>query len=137
MKTILVIDGQGGGVGKAIIEKISKAGLQNVRLVAMGTNALATSNMLKAGADVGATGENAIVTSCAKADIIVGPMGIVLADSMWGEISANIANTVARSTAQRVLIPIIKCSTFVAGVEEKPLGQYIDSAIDIIKTLLK
>jgi hypothetical protein len=127
---ILVIDGQGGGMGKALIERL-RLRLPDVHIVAAGTNAMATAAMLKAGAHVGATGENAICVNAAKADIIIGPIGIVLADSMFGELTPAMARAVGQSGALRVLIPVSRCCTIVAGVEEKPAGRYLDDAVEM------
>ncbi|MDD4796936.1 MAG: DUF3842 family protein [Eubacteriales bacterium] len=126
--TIVIIDGQGGGVGKSLIEQLKSAGV-TAELIAVGTNALATANMLRAGAAVGATGENAVVHNCRQADIICGPIGIVLADAMYGELTPRMAQAVAVSPAQRVLIPISKCHTYVAGTTANTLGGYIDDAV--------
>ncbi len=136
MKTILIIDGQGGGFGKSLVERLRQ---QNVaaRILAVGTNTMATSAMLRAGADAGATGLNPVVVNCPRADIIAGPMGIVLANSMMGEFTPEMAAAVAESPAHRVLIPVTKCSTFVAGTVEKTLSQYIDDAVEIIQRLLE
>jgi hypothetical protein len=121
---ILVIDGMGGGIGKAIIGHL-KSELNNVEITAVGTNSLATSAMLRAGADYGATGENAIVYNCTKADYIIGVIGIVIANSMHGEISPGMAEAVLSSPAHKILIPIDKCNVTVLGVAEKPIQAYI------------
>ena len=132
MKRILVIDGQGGGFGKSIIEKLKQNKPKNCEIVAIGTNSLATSVMLKAGADMVATGENPVIVGCKKADIIAGPMGIVLANSMMGEFSPAMAAAVAESQAIRVLIPVTRCNTYIAGVVDKTLGKYIDDGVEMI-----
>ena len=130
---ILVIDGMGGGIGKSIIERV-KDELADVRVTAVGTNSIATSAMLKAGADAGATGENAVVYNCAKADFIIGVTGIVLANSMCGEVSAKMAEAVSSSPAHKILIPVDKCNVTVLGVVERPIQAYIG---DIVKQLGK
>lgn len=127
MKTIVVIDGKGGGVGSALIGRL-KAEAPKARLLALGTNSLATSAMLRAGADDGATGENAIVQCCRDADLIAGPIGIVLAGAMLGEVTPAMAAAVAQSGAYRVLIPNAKSGTFVCGVQELTMSQYIEAA---------
>lgn len=132
---ILVIDGMGGGMGKAIIERI-RAGWKDLEITAAGTNALATAAMLKAGATQGATGENAIVYNCRHAHIIVGAMGIVLANAMLGEISPAIAQAVSASSAHRILVPVPKCNTSVLGIAEKPLSQYLAELPARIRTLM-
>lgn len=129
---ILVIDGQGGGIGKNIIEQV-KSRLSNVNVTAVGTNSTATSNMLKAGADNAATGENSVVVACKNTDIIIGPIGIVITDSMIGEITQVISNSIARSDAVKILIPVSKCHAHIAGLKESPISKYIDDAIDLIK----
>ncbi len=125
---IMVIDGMGGGMGKSIIEQI-KSELPGVEIVAVGTNSLATSAMLKAGADCGATGENAVVFNSAGAEYIIGVMGIVIANSMHGEISPKMAEAVSASPAQKILIPIDKCSVTVAGVSDKPAQALIREVV--------
>jgi hypothetical protein len=113
--TILVIDGQGGKLGRSLVESV-RENFPDIDIMAVGTNSAATTNMLKGGATKAATGENPVVVACRTADIIVGPMGIAIADSMMGEISPKMANAVARSNAFRVLIPMNMCDTYVAGV---------------------
>lgn len=127
---IVVIDGQGGRIGKAIIEQIRACSI-NCEITAIGTNSLATSAMLKAGADNGATGENPVVIACRKADYIVGPIGIVIADSMLGEITPKMAEAVGQSDARKILIPVNKCIS-VAGVQEMTLSQYVENAVQMI-----
>jgi len=122
---ILVIDGMGGGIGKSIIEHI-KSEITNAEITAVGTNSIATSVMLKAGANNGATGENAVVFNCAKADFIIGVTGIVFANAMHGEISPIMAAAVSSSSAHKILLPIDKCSVTVLGVADKPLQSYIN-----------
>lgn len=131
---IVVIDGQGGGIGRSLVEKL-KERLPSAELIAVGTNALATSAMLKAGADAGATGENAVIYNCAHADVITGPMGISLVNAMMGEISPSIAEAVTASRAEKVLIPVAACRVYVAGVEEKPMSRYIEIAVETIKKI--
>ena len=125
---ILVIDGQGGGVGKALVEALKKR-MPDQPILALGANAMATAGMLKAGADQGATGESAITYNCRDADLILGPIGVVLAYSMLGEISPAIAQAVGESKAARILIPIGKCRTKIAGLGEITLASAIESAV--------
>ena len=132
---VLVIDGQGGGLGRQLVAAISAA-CPEARLTAVGTNSLATSAMLKAGAHRAATGENAVVVNCRRADIIVGPIGIAIADALMGEISPAMANAVASSNAYRVLIPMNLCSTYVAGVDKKS-SAILDDAMAHIRLLLE
>ncbi|RPF49014.1 uncharacterized protein DUF3842 [Hydrogenoanaerobacterium saccharovorans] len=128
---IVVIDGQGGGMGRSIVERL-RTELPNAEIIAAGTNATATSSMLKAGASVGATGENAVVYNCAHSDIIIGPIGIILANAMLGEITPAMACAVATSNAKVVLIPVAKCHAHIVGIEEKPMSRYIEEAIGIV-----
>ncbi len=132
---ILIIDGQGGNIGyriaKMVLEQIPNA---DVRVV--GTNSAATSNMLKAGSDIqGATGENAVIVACRKADVIVGPVGIVIADALLGEVTPEMAKAVAQSNAIRVLIPFNRCDTVIAGTENMSASSLIDAAVEKIKQL--
>ena len=128
---IVIIDAQGGGIGRALIEGIRKEDSQ-LSLIAVGTNALATSAMLKAGASAGATGENAVRVCCRDADIIAGPIGIVFADAMLGEITPMIAQSIGSSSAEKVLVPVTRCHTHVAGLQEQPLMQFVVDAVQII-----
>lgn len=132
---ILVIDGMGGGIGKSIIEQI-RSEFPEAVIIAAGTNSLATSHMLKAGANYGATGENAVVFNCTQADYIVGAAGLVIANSMYGEISPGMAAAISGSTAHKILIPIDKCNMTVLGVAGKPIQGYIEEIAKIIKTRL-
>jgi len=128
---VVVIDGQGGGLGKAIVEKLKKANL-NVQIVGVGTNTAATAAMLKAGADEAATGENPVVYNSVYADYIIGGLGIISANSMFGEISPAMANAVSSSRAMKLLIPLNKCNLFVAGILENGISERIDEAISKI-----
>lgn len=132
---IVVIDGQGGGMGKSIIENIRKKYI-DVEIIAVGTNSLATSAMLKAGASAGATGENAVIFNCREADIIAGPVGICFANSMHGEISPSLASAVSSSKAQKLLIPMSKCHATIIGISEKPFGAYIEEMMEKLSTFL-
>ena len=129
---ILVIDGMGGGLGKAIIEKIKDHVFDN-DILAVGTNSYATSTMLKAGATFGATGENAILFNCGKADIIIGAIGILIANSMLGEISPQIALAVSASAAEKIIISVPQCNVSIAGLPEASLGQYLDDLPLLLK----
>lgn len=129
-KIITVIDGQGGGIGKSFIEKL-RAEAPNVHIRALGTNAVATSIMMKAGATDGATGENAITYNVKVADIIVGPVGIFVPNALLGEISPSIASAIGGSRALKVLIPSNKCNFILAGMPDMPLSKSIESAVTI------
>lgn len=127
---LLFIDAQSGRLCAQIIEGLRKAGLGDPHtLTAVGTNALATSAMLSAGADQGATGENAVIVQCRSADVIVGPIGITLADAMLGEISPAVACAVGQSSAMRILIPSDRCQTIVIGCSPMSRKQQIDAAV--------
>ncbi len=128
MKTVLVIDGQGGRIGKLLIEGIRAQAL-GAELLAVGTNSIATSAMLKAGADRGATGENAVLVNCRCADIIAGPLGIVVADALMGEISPAMAAAVGQSPAVKLLIPINLCNNVVIGASEKSIRELVALAV--------
>jgi NAD(P)-dependent dehydrogenase (short-subunit alcohol dehydrogenase family) len=133
---IAVIDGQGGGIGKAIVERLRQSLGNDQQIIALGTNPLATALMLKAGANEGASGENAIVFNASRVDIIVGSIGIVSANSMLGELSPAMAKAVGESAAKKVLIPSNRCSILIAGVKNEPLPHYIEDAIAIISDIL-
>lgn len=133
---IAVIDGQGGGIGKAIVEKIRTVFGDEIQILALGTNALATALMLKSGANEGASGENAIVVNAAKADYIIGSIGIISANSMLGELTPLMARAIAESPARKILIPLNRCNIFVAGVKNEPLPHFIEDAVCLIKTLV-
>ena len=131
---ILVIDGQGGGIGKALITAI-KLRAPALPLTALGTNATATTAMLRAGADQGATGENAICYQCKNADIIIGVIGILHANALLGEISPAIASAISGSDAQKVLIPLDRCGLHVAGTNRQTLEEKLADATTIVVQL--
>jgi hypothetical protein len=131
---ILVIDAQGGGIGKQLVAAI-KQNIPNAVVTAAGTNSTATAAMLKAGADFGATGENAVVVGCRKADVIAGPIGIVIADALFGEVTPRMAQAVGQSAAKRILIPISHCDNIVVGVGDLSLSAMIQSAVQVIRSL--
>lgn len=135
-KRILVIDAQGGGIGRQLVEGIKKADPE-VEVWAVGANHSATLAMKKAGADETATGENAVVICSRKADVIAGPIGIVIADSMMGEITPKMAEAVGASDALRVLVPMNRCRTFIAGVQTTAVGDQVRDAVDKILKILK
>ena len=129
---ILVIDGQGGGIGKQLVEEIRKT-LPEAFITAAGTNSIATSAMIKAGADNGATGENAVIVGCRNADIIAGPMGIVIADSLLGEITPAMAVAVGQSPALRILLPVNRCKNLIIGIADTDIATMIKKAAEEIK----
>ena len=132
---ILVIDGQGGGIGQQLISQIKK-NFPQVSLTAVGTNTLATTAMLKAGADIGATGENAVIVACRKANVIIGPVGIVIADSLYGEITPAMAVAVAQADAKRILLPFNHCDNIIVGVTDYTIGKLLQMTVTEIKNLL-
>ncbi len=134
---IAVVDGQGGGIGKLIVEKLRTAFGNDVGIIALGTNALAASLMLKAGANEGASGENAIVYNAPRVDVIIGSIGIVSSNSMLGELTPAMARAVSDSDAVKVLIPLNRCNILVAGIKEEPLPHYIEDAVEMVGRLVK
>ena len=132
--TILVIDGQGGNIGRALVHEITEK-LPDVDLIAVGTNSIATASMLKAGARNAATGENAVLVACRRADVIAGPIGIVIADALLGEVTPAMAVAVGQSRAARVLIPVNRCETLVAGVTDDTTASLLQDAMTKITAL--
>ena len=132
---ILVMDAQGGGIGKQVVTAV-RTRFPGVTITAVGTNAAATTAMLRAGADEGATGENAAVVCCRRADVIIGPVGIVIADAMLGEVTPRMAVAVGQSAAKRILIPVNHCANFIAGVADLSVGRLVDSVVaELEKTI--
>lgn len=124
----------GGGLGRLLVREL-KGAFPQAEIAAVGTNSTAANAMMKAGADFAATGENAVVVNCRHADIIVGAVGIVIADSMWGEITPRMAQAVGQSDARRVLIPINLCSNLVVGVSEMSMSKLVQAAVDTVRRL--
>ena len=134
---IAVVDGQGGGIGKSIVERLrTEFPKGKVRIIALGTNAVATGQMLKGGADDGATGENAIVHNMKQVDIVTGVIGILNANAMMGELTPAMAAAIGTSSAEKVLLPVNRCGIHVVRVEEAPLGRHIDNAVSVIKNVI-
>jgi len=133
---ILVIDGQGGQLGGQLIKSL-KVNIKGISITAVGTNATATATMLKAGANQASTGENPVVVACRKADVIIGPIGIVIADALFGEITPQMAVAVGQSDAVRILLPVNKCDNLVAGVAEVNMTAIIDDVISKVKEMVK
>ena len=134
IERVAVVDGQGGGVGKALVEKLRQVFGKDLSIIALGTNSLATSLMLKAGADEGATGENAIVVNAARVDAILGAIGIISADSMLGELTPAMARAIAQSPARKVLVPLNRCQLHVVGLKNIPFAGYIEEAVEAVRT---
>lgn len=132
---VAVIDGQGGGIGKALVEKLRQAFGKDIAITALGTNSLATSLMLKAGADAGATGENAIVVNAGQADVIMGAVGIVAADAMLGELTPAMAKAIGSSQALKILIPLNRCNLQIVGLKNIPFAGLMDEAIEMVRKI--
>ena len=132
---LVVIDGQSGRMGQLFIERVRAAGLP-CEITAIGTNAIATAAMLKAGAQQGATGENPVLVACRTADIIAGPIGILSADSLLGEITPSMAVAIGQSGAKKLLLPVNQCSNLVAGVPAMTLKELMDKALELLTSLL-
>ncbi len=132
---LVVIDGQSGRMGQLLIERIRDAQLP-CEITAVGTNAIATAAMLKAGAQQGATGENPVLVACRTADIIAGPIGILSADSLLGEITPAMAVAIGQSSAKKVLLPVNQCSNLVIGVPSLTVKELMDKAVELLRTLL-
>jgi len=130
MKSVCVIDGQGGGIGGAIIKRIKTLFEERVEVIALGTNAIATAQMLKARANRGASGENAIVVTAPKVDVIIGSVGIVMANAMMGEVTPRMAEAIAASSAKKLLIPISQENVAIIGAMAVPLPHLIDLLIE-------
>lgn len=130
-RDILILDGQGGGVGSQLVKLLKPRLPEGCRLLCVGTNVMATSAMLKAGAPQGATGENAVICNAARADLILGPIGAILANGILGEVSPAMAAAVSGSGAVKILIPSASCGVHVAGTEECRLEEYIRRAVEL------
>ncbi|MFO7560267.1 MAG: DUF3842 family protein [Desulfobacterales bacterium] len=129
MKKICVIDGQGGGIGSAVIKKLREYFEESIEIVALGTNAIATAQMLKAKANRGASGENAIIQTVGKVDVIIGSIGIIMANAMMGEVTPKMAGAVASSSAKKILIPLSQENVEVAGLNSMPLPHLIEELV--------
>jgi hypothetical protein len=134
MLKVAIIDGQGGGIGAVIIKRLKEVFGETVEVLALGTNAIATSQMMKARANRGATGENAIVVTAARADVIIGPISIILANAMMGEVTPRMAQAVTASPAKKLLLPLTQENVEVIGVKSEPLPHQVD---DLIENKLK
>ena len=133
---ILVIDGQGGQLGGQLIKSL-KVNFEDMKITAVGTNSVATATMLKAGADQAATGENPVVVACRKADVIIGPIGIVIADSLLGEITPQMAVAVGQADAVKILLPVNKCDNLVAGITQVSTAAILEDVIEKVKKVLE
>jgi len=129
---IAVIDGQGGGIGKHITDKLRRSLSEGIEIIALGTNALATTAMLKAGANEGATGENAIVTTVKKVDVITGPISVLVANSMYGEVTPAMATAIGDADAWKIFLPVNRSNIEIIGVMKEPLPHQIDHLVEEI-----
>ena len=134
---IAVIDGQGGGIGRTITERLVRALSPEVEILALGTNATATAGMLKAGANEGASGENAILYNAARVDLIVGPLGVVLANAFLGEMTPAMAAAVAGSRAKKILLPLNRSNVDLVGLGEEPLPHLVDKLVARVQRYLE
>ena len=132
---ILIIDGQGGGLGRQLVTAV-KERCPEAEVLAVGTNSTATGAMLRAGADQAATGENAVLVACRRADVIIGPIGIVIADSMLGEITPAMAAAVGQSPAKRILLPVNQCDNLVVGAADLSMADKVREAAELLRGLL-
>ncbi|MCL6477331.1 MAG: DUF3842 family protein [Peptococcaceae bacterium] len=134
---VAVIDGQGGGIGKLITEKLRKALGERVEIIALGTNALATAAMLKAGANEGASGENAICETVKKVNAVLGPLSIILSNAMLGEVTQRMATAIAEADAEKILIPLNRSNVTIVGLYNEPLPHLTDMAVQLVEKNLK
>lgn len=129
----MVMDGQGGGIGAAIIKGLREKYGNDLEIYALGTNSIATSNMMKSGANKGATGENAIIRNCTIVDIIIGPVAIIMANAMMGEVTAGMSEAVCSSPARKILIPLTQENVDIVGITGEPLPHMVQKAVKSIK----
>ncbi|MGM9614099.1 MAG: DUF3842 family protein [Oscillospiraceae bacterium] len=132
---VVVIDGQGGRLGRILVEQIRAASLP-CEILAVGTNSIATASMLKAGADAGATGENPVIVACRSADVILGPVGILSADALLGEITPAMAAAIGQSRATKLLLPVNMCATRIVGVRPLSFSELAAAAVEELKAIL-
>jgi hypothetical protein len=131
----MVIDGQGGGIGATVIKGLRESVGEDLEILALGTNSIATSRMMKAGANKGGTGENAIRQTCQKVDVIIGPLGIVMGNSMMGEVTQAMATAVSSSEAKKILIPLTQEAVRIVGVSGEPLPHLVSQVVEMIKEM--
>lgn len=128
---VLIIDGQGGGLGRQLVVAV-KERFPEIEVLAVGANSTATGAMLRAGADQAATGENAVLVASRRADVIMGPIGIVIADAMLGEITPAMAAAAGQSEAKRILLPVGQCDNIIAGVQDMPMAKMVQEAVELL-----
>ena len=134
---LMVVDGQGGGIGATIIKGLREAIGEEAEILALGTNTIATSMMMKAGANRGATGENAIVQTSPRVDIIIGPLAIIISNAMMGELTPGIAAAISSSRARKILVPITQENVKIVGLTGEPFPHLVEQAIQLIKEIYK
>lgn len=133
---LMVMDGQGGGIGAAVIKALRQSVGLDAEILALGTNSIATANMMKAGANRGGTGENAIRCTSRIADVIIGPLGILMTNAMMGEVTAEMASAVSSSAATKILIPLTQEKVQLVGVSGEPLPHLVNQVIDMVKEMM-
>jgi hypothetical protein len=135
--TIVVIDGMGGGIGAQIIERVKRENYKDLHIVALGANAIATQRMIEAGADKGASGENAVRVSIDLADVVMGPIGIIFANAMLGEISPTMAEAIINSRGKKILLPVAQSHITIVGLEQKTISTLVDEAIEALSLAIQ
>lgn len=123
-------------MGRQLVASVKKE-FPQAEITAVGTNSIATSNMLKSGVDHAATGENAVIVGCRKADVIIGPVGIAIADSMYGEITPVMAAAVGQSDAKKLLIPMNQCNNVIVGIKNVSMGSMVEAVIEQLKDVIR
>lgn len=137
MKRVCVVDGQGGGIGATLIKHLKIEFSEKVEVIALGTNAIATAQMLKAGANKGASGENAICRTAAEADFIIGPIAITWGNAMLGELTPKMAETIMSSSAIKILLPLFQEKAEIVGLNKEPLPHLVEAAVRKVKEIIK
>lgn len=132
---ILIIDAQGGGMGRQLISSVKRK-FPQAEITAVGTNALATANMLKANPDHGATGENAVIVGCRNTDLIIGPIGIAIADSMYGEITPTMAAAVGQSGVKKLLVPTNQCENIIVGMKNTSMSDMLNAVMEELQKIV-
>ena len=134
---IMVMDGQGGGIGATLIKGLRDLPAEGLEILALGTNSIATSRMMKAGANRGATGENAIVHTCGNVDVIIGPLAVIMGNAMMGEVTPAMAEAVCSSGARKLLIPLTQEKVRLVGMSNEPLPHLVNQVVEIISEMLR
>ncbi|MDZ7697554.1 MAG: DUF3842 family protein [Deltaproteobacteria bacterium] len=132
----MILDGQGGGIGSAVIKGLRESMGADLEILALGTNSIATSNMMKAGANRGGTGENAVAVTSKQVDVIIGPLAILMADAMMGEVTSTVASAVSSSAARKILIPLTQENVTLVGVSGEPLPHLVQQVVETLKEMV-